>query len=193
MPHKIIIVRHGQTEYNQKKLLQGHLDIPLDATGEAQARKAANILKNEKIDVFFSSDLSRALKTAKEAHKHHKKPLHVTRLLREKYFGKFQGLSFQEVGDYISKFGEQGSFSFHGREKEFGVETEEEVEERIREFKKLMDKHEAKTVAVFSHGGFIRRLLSYLGVPKDRVELMHIPNAIPMVLIKKGSSYVLEE
>ena len=193
MPRKIIIVRHGQTDYNIKKIMQGHLDIPLNETGNVQAQKVANILKNEKIDVFFSSDLQRALRTVKVVLKHHKKPFHITKLLREKYFGKLQGLSFEEIGEYISKFGEQGNFSFRGREKEFGIETEAEVIERIRQFKKLLVQHKNKTIAIFSHGGFIRRLLIYLGLPKKRVKTMYIPNAIPMVLIKKGSFYVLEE
>ena len=193
MPYKIIIVRHGQTEYNTRKIIQGHLDIPLDETGVLQAKAAAQLLKNEKIDVFYSSDLQRALKTAETAVAHHQKPLHVTRLLREKHFGTLQGLSFDEISKYVSRFGEQGSFSMQGKEKEFGAESEEEIIGRIKQFKKILDRHEGKTVAVFSHGGYIRRLLTFLGIPKERMEKMHIPNAQPMVLIKKGSTYILEE
>lgn len=191
MPNKIIIVRHGETEYNSKKILQGHLDIPLNETGLEQARQAAEALKKEKIDVFFSSDLSRALTTAKLSHAHHGTPFHVTKLLREKYFGRLQGLTFDQVGEFFSKFGEQGNYSFKGREKEFGVETEEEVLARIAEFKKIIAAHQGKTIAVFSHGGFIRRFLAAFGI--KGVETMSIPNAMPMVLIKKGSTYFLEE
>lgn len=191
MPKKIIIVRHGETDYNSKNILQGHLDIPLNETGLEQARQAAEQLKKEKIDVFFTSDLQRALKTAQLSHAHHGKPLHITKLLREKYFGKLQGMTFDQVGEYISKFGEQGNFSFNGHEKELGVETEEEVLARIGQFKKILAAHEGKTVAIFSHGGFIRRFLAAFGV--KGVETMNIPNAMPMVLIKKGDTYFLEE
>lgn len=138
MPQKIIIIRHGQTAENKKRVLQGHLDTVLDEDGKKQALEAAELLKGEVIDAFFSSDLRRAYHTAKAViSKHNGKKIYTTRLLREKYFGKFQGMTFKEIGDYLPKFGEQGNFSFRGKEKEFGVETDEEVKGRIREFKKF--------------------------------------------------------
>ncbi|OGK62280.1 hypothetical protein A2334_02370 [Candidatus Roizmanbacteria bacterium RIFOXYB2_FULL_38_10] len=193
MPQKIIIIRHGQTANNKKRILQGHLDTPLDEEGKAQSHRAAKILKNRKIDVVFSSDLIRAFQTAQIVTKGIVKHIKRTPLLREKYFGKFQGMTFDEIGSYLTKFGEQGNFSFRGREKEFGVETEDEVIERITEFKKMLVTHKGKTIAIFSHGGFIRRLCIVFGIPKEKIEKVYIPNATPMVLIKKGNTYILEE
>ena len=66
MPKRIIIVRHGQTVENKQKILQGHLDTLLDDDGKKQAQAAAELLKNEKIDLFFSSDLKRSYHTAQE-------------------------------------------------------------------------------------------------------------------------------
>ena len=111
----------------------------------------------------------------------------------EKYFGKFQGATYKEIGSYLPKFGEQGNFSFQGREKEFGVETNEDVDERIRQFKKILETHKGKTVALFSHGGTIRRMLEVFGIPTSVIEKMYIHNAAPVVLIKKGETYVLKE
>lgn len=191
MPKKIIIVRHGQTAHNKNKILQGHLDTPLDDTGLKQAYEAQKLLKNMKIDAVYSSDLIRAKQTASTAVKG--KNIHTTPLLRERYFGKLQGLTFGQIGEYLSKFGEQGNFSFRGREKEFGVETEEELINRINQFRKILESHKNKTVAVFSHGGFIKRLLKAFGVNKENIDTMYIPNATPMVLVKKGNTYILEE
>lgn len=191
MPKKIIIIRHGQTAQNKGKILQGHLDTDLDETGRSQALKAAGLLKDEVIDVVFSSDLKRALQTAKAAAKN--RHIHTTPLLRERYFGKLQGMTFAQIGEYLSRFGEQGNFSFKGRETEFGVETEEDVSRRIDEFRKILENHRGKTVAVFSHGGFIKRMLKAYGVNKENIDTMYIPNATPMVLIKKGDTYILEE
>lgn len=193
MPQRIIIVRHGQTAENKKRVLQGHLDTVLDEDGKKQAHEAAELLKGEVIDAFFSSDLRRAYHTAKTViSKHNGKKIYITRLLREKYFGKFQGMTFKEIGDYLPKFGEQGNFSFRGKEKEFGVETDEEVKGRIREFKKILSSHKGKTVAIFSHGGTIRRMLEVFGIQSSVIEKMYVHNAAPMVLIKKGETYVLE-
>lgn len=193
MPQRIIIVRHGQTAENKKRILQGHLDTLLDEVGIKQAEEVAEILKDEHIEAFFSSDLKRALHTAEAViSKHAGKTIHITHLLREKHFGIFQGKSFGEVGHYLPKFGEQGNFSFQGKEKEFGVETNDAVKERIQEFKKTLALHKGKTVAVFSHGGTIRRMLEVLGIPSSVIEKMYVHNAAPMVLIKKGEMYVLE-
>lgn len=60
----IFLIRHGNTEFNEKKIFRGHFDIPLDETGIEQAQKTGNFLKNVKIDVIYSSPLSRAYKTA---------------------------------------------------------------------------------------------------------------------------------
>ncbi len=61
---RIALVRHGQTEYNKKKIIQGQVDIPLNKTGMDQARKTARHFINEKIDLIISSPLRRAKKTA---------------------------------------------------------------------------------------------------------------------------------
>lgn len=194
MPQKIIIVRHGQTAENKKKIQQGHLDTLLDEDGKKQAQVAAELLKNEKIEVFFSSDLKRAFHTAQAvASRHKNKEIQVTPLLREKHYGRFQGMTLKEIGSYLPKFGEQGNFSFQGKEKEFGVETNEAVKERIREFKKTLALHKGKTIAVFSHGGTIRRMLEVFGIPLHIVSEMYMHNAAPLILTKKGEAYILKE
>ena len=61
----IYIIRHGQTEMNQRKVLQGRSDYPLDETGVAQARTAAERLKDIRFDRVYTSPLKRAIQTAK--------------------------------------------------------------------------------------------------------------------------------
>ncbi len=73
----IILVRHGQTDYNVEGRLQGHLDSPLNETGLAQADKLAEYLKDVPIDVCFSSPLSRANTTAKKVAALHDLPVSV--------------------------------------------------------------------------------------------------------------------
>lgn len=193
MPKKIIIVRHGQTAHNKNKILQGHLDTTLDEVGVSQAHGAAVMLKNELFEVVFSSDLRRSAQTAEIVTKHHGIPVTLTPLLREKYFGKMQGMSIAKIRANfgLDKFGEQGNYSFAGKEEEFGIEKEEVIMKRIKKFKKLLTPYQGKTVILFSHGGLIRRMLRMFGIHKEVTKTMHIKNADPFFLIKKGETYVL--
>ena len=65
-PTRILAIRHGETAWNVDTRLQGHLDIPLNDTGRRQARHLARaLLGRQPIDAIVSSDLSRALETAR--------------------------------------------------------------------------------------------------------------------------------
>ena len=61
---KLYIVRHGETKYNEKKIIQGHLDIPLSDEGIRQAKKLAKRLEVINFDCIYTSDLKRAKQTA---------------------------------------------------------------------------------------------------------------------------------
>ena len=87
---RLIIVRHGQTDYNVKRIAQGQLNNPLNETGMEQARKVAKRLKDEKIDVVYCSDLKRTRMTAEEIMKHHPDvPVHYVKEIREMDMGIF--------------------------------------------------------------------------------------------------------
>lgn len=86
------IVRHGETEWNAQGLMQGHLDSPLTSTGEEQARELAQTLLAIHFDHVFSSDLLRARRTAELLVIDRKFALNTTQLLRERTFGKYEGM-----------------------------------------------------------------------------------------------------
>ena len=69
---KLIITRHGETIENAKRICQGHLGGNLSKKGKLQAKKLAERLKNEKLDVIYSSDLKRTKDTTKEIKKYHR-------------------------------------------------------------------------------------------------------------------------
>jgi broad specificity phosphatase PhoE len=68
---RIYIVRHGETEENKQKIIQGHLDTNLNSEGERQADQVAKALKDIPFDVAYSSNLKRATDTAKRILVHH--------------------------------------------------------------------------------------------------------------------------
>lgn len=110
----IYFVRHGQTEYNLKKLYMGSLDIPLNSTGVSQAENFAIIARDLDIDLIVSSDLIRAKETAQIISNHIKKPIIYNNLLRERSLGKLEGRP-KEQNINISLFDIESDHAFKKR------------------------------------------------------------------------------
>lgn len=89
---RVFIVRHGQTDHNVKKILQGHTDIDLNSTGIDQARKLGQVFLMMELDDIISSDLSRCQNTVKEIAVHHKKEVELTPAFRERNMGIAEGM-----------------------------------------------------------------------------------------------------
>jgi len=101
---EIILVRHGETEWNVEEVFRGRIDIELNQTGIKQAKLLAEYLADLKIDAIYSSPLRRALKTAELIAGYHKLQVEVAPALIDFNFGKWQGLSLQEVRDKYKEF-----------------------------------------------------------------------------------------
>ena len=98
----IYIIRHGQTELNNKKALQGRSDHPLNDTGIAQAQEAAAMLQNVKFDVVYSSPLIRAVQTAKILAPE-LEPVIDERLIEMDY-GPYEGMDLQNLAPEVITF-----------------------------------------------------------------------------------------
>ena len=95
---RIILIRHGETEWNKEQIFRGRTDIKLNKNGIKQAEYIGKRLADIKIDAIYSSPLSRAKDTADSIAKHHKslKPI-VSEKLNDMNFGKWEGLSIKAV------------------------------------------------------------------------------------------------
>jgi alpha-ribazole phosphatase len=96
---RLILTRHGQTDYNAQRRYQGQIDIPLNETGLAQARFLNKRLAQIHFDAVYTSDLQRATQTARialEGHSYTEAPRPM-RLLREISGGEFEGLTWEEI------------------------------------------------------------------------------------------------
>jgi len=96
---EIILVRHGETEWNVEEVFRGRIDIELNQTGIKQAKLLAEYLSERQLDAIYSSPLRRALKTAELIAGYHKLDVEIVPGLIDMDFGKWQGLSLQEVRD----------------------------------------------------------------------------------------------
>jgi alpha-ribazole phosphatase len=96
---EIILIRHGETEWNVEEVFRGRIDIELNETGLKQAELLAEYLGSVNIDAVYSSPLKRALNTAEMIARHHKLEVEIAPGLIDFDFGKWQGLPHQEVKD----------------------------------------------------------------------------------------------
>jgi len=94
---KIILARHGETEWNVAEVFRGRIDVELNETGLKQAELLAEYLSDVKINAIYSSPLKRALKTAEMIASYHKLDVEIAPGLIDFDYGKWQGLPHQEV------------------------------------------------------------------------------------------------
>jgi len=102
MTTQVILIRHGETDWNRIKRIQGHIDIPLATSGAEQAQQLARRLQHEakegaRLDAIYSSDLLRAQQTAQPIASALGLPLQLHEGLRERSYGAFQGHDSDEI------------------------------------------------------------------------------------------------
>jgi len=157
----LTIVRHGQTNANKERVIQGWTDPPLNATGLKQAHAAGKALKELEFHQAFSSDLQRANKTCQlileenQASDIFAENIKKDKLLRERNFGIYEGESYALASEFKEKHGED----FAPENGESGPEVENRASEFLKSLGKLSDIDEnIKSILLVSHGGFIRRM-----------------------------------
>lgn len=152
MSTELVLLRHGQTEWNLTHRIQGSVDIPLNAMGLAQARAARDALMNAEFDLVFSSHLERAIVTAELVNAPHNKPHGLDERLAERAHGRYEGWTVQAISEEV---GMEAIDEFFQHSPE--LESWETVTERV--MSALRDIAEAcagGTGLVVSHGGAIK-------------------------------------
>lgn len=94
---RLCLIRHGETGWNVEKRIQGHTDLPLNATGRAQALAMAYAAAHQRFAAVYSSDLARARETAEALAYREGEPVRLLPALRERHYGCFQGLTADEA------------------------------------------------------------------------------------------------
>lgn len=161
----IYFVRHGETDWNVQGKMQGHTDVPLNATGEVQAHELREKFKDIKFDTVFSSDLQRAKKTAEIISLEHDLALQTTKALRERSYGEFEGRTKEEVQVIINNLLVKLADEEKRSAKLFPEqENDEEVVSRVVTFlREIAIANSGKIILIVSHGGVVRELLEHFG------------------------------
>ena len=142
---KIYVMRHGETVWNSKGITQGRSNNRLSKNGKAQAELAAEKLKNEKIDLIICSPLMRTVQTANIMNKYHHAKVIKNEKINEVDQGIFTGKKFKDLSEEEKNWKRQ-------RPKEAGMESIEEVVERVESFIfELKKKYEDKNLLVVTH------------------------------------------
>lgn len=181
MNHKVelFIFRHGETDWNAQRKFQGHTDIPLNAKGKSQAEELFQKFSTLQPQVCLSSDLVRAVETAKIGLRDHEISYVYSPALRETFLGDVEGLSQVEITE---KYGEEVLTRWRSIEEkdltmsfpngESKLDHLIRVQNFIRNFIQL-NNHFNK-LAISSHGGAVVRLVhSCINAPKEPIG---IPN-----------------
>ena len=155
---RIIAVRHGETDWNAATRIQGHTDIALNATGQAQAHQLGLALAHDDIDAVYASDLSRAAHTAQAIAKHHKIAVQLHTGLRERHFGHFEGLTWAEIEANHPIDAKR----WRDREPGFtptGGESLDVLKNRVQQtLKDIATKHMGQHIVLAAHGGIMDQL-----------------------------------
>jgi len=150
----LILVRHGETDWNHEQRIQGQLDIPLNKNGTEQARAVFNKLKREPIDAIFSSDLTRAIETV-APFKQLGFSITPDSNLRERSLGMLEGLSVKEA----VKLMPEDLRAFQTRSYVVTPKNSEPMsafEKRVRMFlSKIFEIYKRGNILAVTHGGVI--------------------------------------
>lgn len=192
-PKRVILVRHGETSWNQESRFMGHSDLGLNEKGWIQARAAAELLLEQDIERIFCSDLLRALETGHEIASSHNLAVHRVVSLREMYFGEWEGLTFTEIE---KRYPELSSAWLNdpARVKIPAGETAEQVKDRVMEAWEYIKKVSgAKAIVIVTHGGPLRLLLCHLtGIDLSQQWEFNVAPGEVIVLDKYADNYFIQ-
>ncbi len=174
---ELLVIRHGETDFNRQHRFQGHADVPLNALGLTQAERLAARLVDEQVDALVTSDLQRAMVTARVVARALDREPVVEPLWREQCFGVLEGLEVSVVrrdlaalwaqwqrydADWAPPEGESVR-AFHARV--------------LRAVEAIAAAHGGRRVAVFTHGGVLDMLWRHAtGASLHGPRTVEIPN-----------------
>lgn len=156
--NRLLVVRHGQTEWNIAGRIQGSTDIDLDATGRAQVAEAAPELAAYEAVRIISSDLRRAVETARPVAELTGVEIELDKRLRERAYGPWEGLTQSEIAERFPE--EHRRWRSQEPLQHPEIETWTELHRRTGEaVRDIVESEVEGTAIVVCHGGSARQLI----------------------------------
>ena len=158
---EIILIRHGETEWNSQQRMQGHSNSDLSSVGQAQIQALGEWMKNVPFDHIYSSDSLRAKQTAEAITQFSGHELKIDLRLREKNLGVFEGLTSEEARErhpeVFRLFKTAGSKYVIDE----GESTQQLQDRALEIVDEIRIKHLEERVLLVTHGGFIRVVMKH--------------------------------
>lgn len=186
----LVFVRHGQSEGNAGRFVQGWMDFALTERGRAEAAAVGHRLASEPLSAIYSSTLSRAHDTARAIASHHALEIVALEGLREQGFGEAEGMVWDEIQDRWSLGpGDWGTGKVPGEE---GTEA---ARRRIAaQFDELAARHRDDLAVCVSHGGTIGQVSAHvLGLPVEALPSVRVSNCAITVIDTHEASPVIRQ
>lgn len=195
----IYLVRHGQTEWNEKKITQGQSESLISKIGVRQAEKVGEQFKHIEFCAIYSSDLSMAYRTAELIKLNRELDIRTSKLLRGRSYGSFEGKHVDVYKNTLKNKLEERETVPENEYSSFrlapDIETDEELITRVMEkLKKIATLHLHENVLVVTHGGCIKNFLIKTGyMERKSYSEGSFKHGGHMKLISDGSNFSIEE
>lgn len=166
---EIYVVRHGQTDFNIKKVFQGHIDIPLNEVGKEQAKETALKFKNIDVDMILASPLQRTLQTAEPISQITGVPITIEERLIERSFGDMEGKQNREDCNIKMMLDYEKNYDLEH------IEPIQSLFKRIYDFlDEITEKYHNKTVVLVTHGAVSQPIECYFNGMPTIIDFEHL-------------------
>ncbi|MGE5665914.1 MAG: histidine phosphatase family protein [Betaproteobacteria bacterium] len=192
-PARLVLIRHGETEWNAAGRLQGAIDVPLSQLGLWQAQRVAERLREEPFAAVVASDLARARQTAEPLADALGLPVQPEPRLRERAYGIFEGERYAGLAERYP-----AEWAAHlARDPDWvipGGESIGQLRDRVGEaLDEIARRHAGAQVAVVAHGGVLDAVYRLAtGIPWQAQRTHALPNAGINRLVARSTPLTLE-
>jgi probable phosphoglycerate mutase len=192
---RICFARHGETDWNAERRMQGHIDTPLNSHGQLQAQRLAQSLQraSHTFDHLYSSDLQRAADTAKQVSSALGLGITINSIFRERHVGVLQGLRLDDAPQAIPEIW-QAHLARDIQHDLGGGESIQAFHERAQQaLVMLVAAHAGQTILVVSHGGtldMMYRIATKQALDQARIAI--VPNTSLNWIAFDGKTWSVE-
>ncbi len=165
---EIILIRHGETEWNSQQRMQGHSNSDLSEVGRGQIQALGELMKNVSFDHIYSSDSLRTRQTAEAITQYSGHTLQFDQRIREKNLGVFEGLTSTEAKERHPEIYRLFKTAGANYVIDEGESTQQLLERALEFIEEIRLRHPQERVVMVTHGGVVRVLMKHaLGLSID--------------------------